>query len=384
MYRRSMQDALMDIAKGFPIITITGPRQSGKTTLAKMQFPDYIYLDLENPELRLILEHDPRSVFTDPDGSYIIDEFQYAPNILSYIKMMADANPRSARFILTGGNQFSMMQHLSQSLAGRTAVFQLLPFSYREIYQNHKPELNDMLFRGFYPRLIDQDMDAQVFYTSYITTYLERDVRLLSQVQDRDLFFKFLGLCAGRTGSLLNKNSLANETGVDNKTVSNWLSILQTSYIIHLLQPWHQNLNKRLVKTPKLYFLDSGLACRLLRIRDASDLVNHPLKGQIFETFVVSELLKSFYNRGADAPLFFYRENSGLEVDILIQNGANLLPIEIKSANVFNPSLVSNLKLLAKSMNYQSALLIYGGDMSFNWEDVHVYPYHKMDSVLWI
>ena len=373
-----MQDALMTVAKGFPIITITGPRQSGKTTLAKMQFPGHIYLDLENPELRLILEHDPKSVFTAPDGSYIIDEFQYAPQVLSYIKMMADANPGTARFILTGSNQFSMMKHLSQSLAGRTAIFQLLPFSYQEIYPDHKHEINDLLFRGFYPRLIDKEMDPQIFYTSYITTYLERDVRLLTQVQDRDLFFKFLGLCAGRTGSLLNKSALANETGVDFKTVNNWLSILQTSYIIHLLQPWHKNQNKRLVKFPKLYFLDTGLACRLLRIRNAEDLVNHPLKGQLFETFVVSEYMKMFYNQGSDAPLYFYRENSGLEIDLIIQNGASLIPVEIKSANVINPNMISNIKLLAKSMDYKSPILIYGGDMSFNLEGTQIYPYNQI------
>ncbi|HPS38302.1 MAG TPA: ATP-binding protein [Candidatus Cloacimonadota bacterium] len=382
MYPRNMQQTMMTVAKGFPIITITGPRQSGKTTLAKMQFPDHHYLDLENPELRMILEHDPRALFPDKDGSYIIDEFQYAPEILSYVKMMADANPGSARFILTGSNQFSMMKHLSQSLAGRTAIFQLLPFSYQEIYQNQKSEITDVLFKGFYPRLIDQEMDPQMFYTSYISTYLERDVRLLTQVQDRDLFFRFLGLCAGRTGSLLNKSALANEAGVDSKTVNNWLSILQTSYIIHLLQPWHKNQNKRLVRSPKLYFLDTGLACRLLRIRDAEDLVNHPLKGQIFETFVITEYLKMFYNRGSEAPIYFYRENSGLEIDLLIQRGADLMPVEIKSANVFNLSQLHNIKLLGKSMSFRSALLVYGGDMSFRLEDTNICPYYQIPSPL--
>ena len=283
-----------------------------------------------------------------------------------------------ARFILTGSNQFSMMRHLSQSLAGRTAIFQLLPFSYAEIYQNQKEDINEVLFKGFYPRLIDQGMDPQMFYTSYINTYLERDVRLLTQVQDRDLFFKFLGLCAGRTGSLLNKTALANETGVDVKTVSNWLSILQTSYIIHILQPWHKNQNKRLVKSPKLYFLDTGLACRLLRIRDAQDLINHPLKGQLFETFVVSEYLKMFYNQGSEAPLYFYRENSGLELDLIIQSGAMLMPVEIKSAKVFNPSLIKNIQVVSKSLDFQSASLIYGGEMKFCRDEINIYPYFQI------
>lgn len=378
MYPRSMQQTMMKVAKGFPIITITGPRQSGKTTLARMQFPDYHYLDLENPELRVILESDPKSLFDDENGRYIIDEFQYAPDILHYIKMMADKNPMPARFILTGSNQFSMMRHLSQSLAGRTAIFQLLPFAYAEIYQNQKADIDEVLFKGFYPRLIDRDMDPQMFYTSYINTYLERDVRLLTQVQDRDLFFKFLGLCAGRTGSLLNKTALANETGVDVKTVSNWLSILQTSYIIHLLQPWHKNQNKRLVKSPKLYFLDTGLACRLLRIRDAQDLINHPLKGQLFETFVVSEYLKMFYNQGSEAPLYFYRENSSLELDLLIQSGAELMPVEIKAAKVFNPSLIKNMKVIGKTLDYQCATLIYGGDLKFSIDQIDVHPYYQI------
>ena len=378
MYQRSMQQTMMKAAKGFPIITITGPRQSGKTTLAKLQFPDYRYLDLEDPELRAILESDPKSLLNDAEGRYIIDEFQYAPDILPYIKMMADQNPMPARFILTGSNQFSMMRHLSQSLAGRTAIFQLLPYSYQEIYQNRQEDIDEVLFKGFYPRLIDQEMDPQMFYTSYINTYLERDVRLLTQVQDRDLFFKFLGLCAGRTASILNKTTLANETGVDVKTVTNWLSILQTSYIVHLLQPWHKNQNKRLVKSPKLYFLDTGLACRLLRIRDAGDLINHPLKGQLFETFVVSEYLKMFYNQGSDAPLYFYRENSGLEIDLLIQSGAELIPVEIKSSKVFNPSFISNIKIIGKSLGYQSANLIYGGDLKFNKDEINICPYFQI------
>lgn len=368
----------MKVAKGFPIITITGPRQSGKTTLARLQFPDYQYIDLENPELRTIVESDPKSLFNNPHGKYVIDEFQYSPNILSYVKILVDQNPIPASIILTGSNQFSLMKHVSQSLAGRTAIFQLLPFSYQEIYQSQKLDINEVLYKGFYPRLIDMAMDPQMFYTSYISTYLERDVRLLTQVQDRDLFFKFLGLCAGRTGSILNKTSLANETGVDVKTVVNWLSILQASFIIHLLQPWHKNQNKRLVKSPKLYFLDTGLACRLLRIRDAGDLINHPLKGQLFETFVVTEYLKMFYNKGSEAPLYFYRENSGLEIDLLIQLGAELLPVEVKAANVFHDNLIKNINTYSKSTDFKTANLIYGGDRRWEKGKINICPYYQI------
>jgi predicted AAA+ superfamily ATPase len=296
-----------------------------------------------------------------------------------------------------------MMKGLSQSLAGRTAIFNLLPFAWQEIYKDtakshlvdgettqktdlreadsNYPSLDEALFKGFYPRLIAKKMNPAMYYTSYINTYLERDIRLLSNVQNLELFHRFLSLCAGRTGSILNKAALANETGIDVKTVTNWLSLLQTSFIIYLLQPWHNNLNKRLVKSPKLYFYDTGLVCRLLRIRNAGDLSAHPLRGQIFETFVISEYLKSFYNQGLEAPLYYYRENNGTEIDLIIQNGANLLPIEIKSAQSINPAFYKNILAFRKAVGKDiQAVVVYGGELEWTQNKITNLPYHSIQT----
>ena len=377
MIKRTMQDYIDKAGKGFPVITITGPRQSGKTTLSRMQYPDYEYFDLEDPDVRIAMEENPKSLLRNPKGRYIIDEFQYVPSVLSQIKVIVDLAQMPAQFILTGSNQFQMMTNLSQSLAGRTAIFQLLPFSYHEVYGNKRVEIEDFMLRGFYPRLINLDMDPQVYYTSYINTYLERDVRLLSKVHDLNLFHKFLGLCAGRTGCIFNKTAIANETGIDVKTAANWISLLQTSFIIHLLQPWHANINKRLVKSPKLYFYDSGLVCRLLKIREAKELENHPLKGQIFETFVVSEYLKQYYNQGLEAPLYYYRESAGTEVDLIIQNGAALYPVEIKSAASYHPSFQKNISAFRKSTgSINTATIVYSGNLDWESGNTRIKPYY--------
>ncbi len=343
-----------------------------------MQFPDYQYFDLEDPDIRIAMEENPKSLLKDPKGKYIIDEFQYVPSVLSQVKLMADKAQIPNQFVLTGSNQFQMMTNLSQSLAGRTAIFQLLPFSYNEAYGDKKQPLEDLLLRGFYPRVINLDMDPQVYYTSYLNTYLERDIRLLSKVHDLNLFHKFLGLCAGRSGCIFNKTALSNETGIDVKTTTNWLSLLQTSYIIYLMQPWHANLNKRLVKSPKLYFYDTGLVCRLLKIREAKELDNHPLKGQIFETFVVSEYLKQFYNQGLDAPLYYYRESAGTEVDLIIQSGAELHPVEIKSAFNYHPSFLKNIAAFRKTTgSTNKATVVYAGDLDWETENARIKPYYN-------
>lgn len=377
MIKRTMQNHIGRTGQGFPVLTITGPRQSGKTTLAQALFPEYTYLDLEDPELRMIMQENPQALLRDPHGRYIIDEFQYVPAVLSMVKVMVDRAQMPHQFILTGSNQYVLMSGLAQSLAGRTAIFQLLPFSYSEAYKDRKELIDRVLYRGFYPRLIAQDMDPQAFYTGYVQTYLERDIRLLSKVHDLDLFHKFLGLCAGRSGSLLNKAALANEAGIDIKTVGNWLSLLQTSFIIFLLQPWHANLNKRLTKAPKLYFTDTGLVCRLLKVRGASDLENHPLKGQLFETLVVSEYLKYFYNMGIEAPLYFYRESNGTEVDLLIQHGDRLQPVEIKSAQTFHHHFLDNIRAFRKVTGSSDvATLVYGGDRCWQTDNSEIKPFY--------
>lgn len=369
MVHRALQDNLLDAAAGFPVITITGPRQSGKTTLVRMAFPGYTYLDLEQLALRRIMMEDPLSILSDPLGHYIIDEFQYVPELLSYVKVMVDNSGLQAQFILTGSNQFVMMQGLSQSLAGRTVIFELLPFCFSEANSDLK-NVDSVIYKGFYPRLIDKNMRPDTFYNAYLSTYLQRDIRLLSNVQNLDTFNRFISLCAGRTGSILNKEALANDTGVDAKTVSNWLSLLQTSYIIHLLQPWHTNQSKRLIKSPKLYFYDTGLACNLLGIRDEADLRNHPLRGNLFETMIVGETLKFFHNRGIRPPLHYYRETAGLEIDLLISFANIHLPVEIKSAGMVNPSFYNSLSKYLNNNNSDEAWLIYGG--ADNWKSANI------------
>lgn len=366
MITRELQRNLPELSKGFPVVTITGPRQSGKTTLVKMAYPDYAYIDLENLVMRRMAKEDPASLIKDKQGNYIVDEIQYAPEILSYIKELVDLNQIDAQFVLTGSNQFAMMRDLSQSLAGRTAVFELLPFSLNEAYAQGK-DLNEVMYEGFYPRLVSKNINPGVFYDSYIRTYLQRDVRLLVNVQNMEAFTRFLSLCARRTGSILNKVSLANDTGVDSKTVSNWLSVLQTSYIIYLLPPWHGNVSKRLIKSPKLYFYDTGLACRLLKIRNADDLLSHPLRGNLFETMIVSEAVKFYHNRGIVPPLSYFRESNGTEIDLIVDHAGNPYPIEVKSAVLINKSAYSNiLKFSAMGLSSGKGRVVYAGAQSWD------------------
>lgn len=363
-----MQAILPELCKGFPIITITGPRQSGKTTLAKMAFPGHKYLDLENLITRRVANEDPAALINDPGANYILDEFQYAPSILSFLKELVDINQIEGQFVLTGSNQFSLMRDVSQSLAGRTAVLELLPFSSQEAYPKGELSLNTVIYRGFYPRLVSMQMNPGVFYDSYIQTYLQRDVRQLVNVQNMEAFGRFLSLCAGRTGGILNKVSLGNDTGVDTKTVSNWLSVLQASYIIYMLPSWHGNVSKRLIKSPKLYFYDTGLACRLLQIRNADDLASHPLRGNLFETLIVSEAVKFYHNLGITPPLSYFRESNGTEVDLIVEKAGRPYPLEIKSAAMINPSFYNNMgKFKAMVSDAGEGRLVYSGQQS--WRD---------------
>ncbi len=379
MVTREMQERLEVLTRGFPVITITGPRQSGKTTLARMAYPDHAFIDLESLITRQRAKEDPASLFGDGRGCYILDEFQYVPELLSHVKVLVDRNQIAGQFVLTGSNQFSMMKDVSQSLAGRTAILELLPFSYREAYPEGARSVYQVIYNGMYPRLVAHKMDAGLFYDSYISTYLQRDVRMLSNVQDLDTFSRFLALCAGRTGSILNKESLANDVGVDGKTVSKWLSLLQTSYIVYMLKPWHGNLSKRLIKSPKLYFYDTGLACRLLEMRDADDLAAHPLRGNLFENYVVAEILKHFYNSGTRPPLTFYRESNGTEVDLLIERGGRLVPIEIKSAATINSSFYRNLlKFAALGLNADKGTLVYSGAESWENENCRIVGWREV------
>ena len=365
MIRREAENAIHSLLRGFPIVTITGPRQSGKTTIAKAIFPDKPYASLEDPDVRLAAKEDPRSFLERfPDGA-VLDEVQRCPDILSYLQSIVDANGRMGLYILTGSQQFGLMSGITQSLAGRTAFIELLPFSADELAQAGKQprDIDRMLHTGGYPPLYDRDLDVRAWFSAYVTAYLERDVRQVLKVQELENFQRFVRLCAGRTGQLLNFSSLATECGITHNTAKAWISVLEASYIVFQLRPHHTNFNKRLVKAPKLYFYDVGLVSWLLGIQTPEQMETHPLRGNIFETFVVAELMKTFLNRGERPSFHFWRDSNGVEVDILIEQGVWLIPIEIKSGKTVTRDFLSGLErwVALAGDTAINPTLVYGG-----------------------
>jgi predicted AAA+ superfamily ATPase len=369
MIKRNLKDKLFQLAEKFPIVSVTGPRQSGKTTLIRSVFPDYSYENLEDPETRLLAQNDPKS-FLNLSERMIIDEIQRVPELFSYLQTVTDNQNVEGQFIISGSQSFLLNENISQSLAGRVAILNLLPFSYEELkFGNIRiSETVDLLFQGFYPRLYDKGIAPEDFYPNYIQTYIERDVRQLKNIQDLNLFVRFMKFCAGRTGQLLNLSSLANDTGISVNTAKSWISLLETSFIIYLLQPHHKNFNKRLVKMPKLYFFDTGLVSSLLEIQSSKQLSTHYLYGAIFENFIISELLKDRFHRGLRSNLYFWRDHKGVEIDCIIEQGDKLIALEIKSAKTYSESFFKNIAYLEKISDreiYQS-VVIYGGDRSIS------------------
>ncbi|MBP1728348.1 MAG: ATPase, partial [Deltaproteobacteria bacterium] len=334
LIKRAIEDELIRLAGQYPVITIIGPRQSGKSTLAKMAFPDKPYVSLEHLSLRDFALSDPIGFLnTHAKEGAILDEIQRAPALLSEIQVRVDARPeRKGAYILTGSHQFLLMESVTQSLAGRTAILKLLPFSLAErtTFAGSSPHVSELLFKGFYPRIFADDLNPVEALSFYVTTYVERDVREIMAVKDLTVFSRFLRLCAGRTGQILNASSLAADAGINHNTARSWLSLLEASFIITLLQPHHNNFNKRLIKAPKLYFWDVGLACHLLGIEKANQVVSHPLVGALFETFVVTELMKQRLNQVREPRLYYWRDNAGHEVDLLCEATDSITPIEIK------------------------------------------------------
>ena len=334
LIQRALQPDLIRLAGQYPVVTIIGPRQSGKSTLARMAFPEKPYVSLEQLALRDFALSDPQGFLkTHAGDGAILDEIQRAPGLLSEIQVRVDDRPGlKGAFILTGSHQFLLMESITQSLAGRTALLKLLPFSYAERYgmSTQPPDLPCLMFEGFYPRIFNDGLDPVEAYSFYVATYIERDVRELLAIRDLSLFSRFLRLCAGRTGQILNASSLAADAGINHNTARSWLSVLEAGFIVTLLQPHHNNFNKRLVKAPKLYFWDVGLACHLLGIEQPSQVTHHPLVGALFETFVVTELMKQRLNRVRDPRLYFWRDNAGHEVDLLHDAQEGIMPVEIK------------------------------------------------------
>ncbi len=378
MVARTIEPILLDLSRRYPVVTITGPRQSGKTTLCRNAFPKLKYANLEAPDVRRFATEDPRGFLTAYSGGVVLDEIQRVPELPSYIQEIIDAEREPGKFILTGSQQFEVMDTISQSLAGRTALLKLLPFSLRELKQTQfSGSIDRLLLTGFYPRIHDQGLSPTQALGDYLETYVERDLRQLAAVKDLSLFERFLKLCAGRVGQLLNLQSLGNDAGVSHSTARAWLTLLEASYIVFLLQPWHANLSKRLIKSPKLYFHDVGLAAFLLGLENETQVGRDPLRGNLFENLVVVEALKYRYNQGKRSNLFFYRESNGNEVDLLAESGSSLIAVEIKAGATVNPDYFKGLRHFARAAGAARQVtggVIYGGSEIQKRSDFPVYP----------
>lgn len=381
MIARHAAKELINLAGQYKAVAVMGPRQSGKTTLVKAIFAAKPYVSLENPDTRTFAMEDPRGFLANyPDGA-ILDEVQRVPSLFSYLQQVLDESDKTGLFILTGSNNFLLQENIVQSLAGRIAHLSLLPFSLTELAA--PGTVDACIFKGMYPPLYDKAFEVNKWYANYIHTYIEKDVRQLKNISNLIIFERFVKLCAGRTGQLLNMNSLAIETGVDNKTVASWLSLLESSYIIFRLQPHHSNFNKRLVKMPKLYFYDTGLASALLGIIHQNQLPQHPLRGALFENFIITELLKNRLNAGLPHNLFFWRDSTGHEIDVLQDNGDRLFPIEIKSGKTITADYFKGLQYWQKISGTAGGAVIYAGSrMQQRTDGCTVYPWNDIPGSL--
>lgn len=382
MIKRDAESELINLSKQFKAVAVVGPRQSGKTTLTRHVFRDKPYVNLENPDIRRFALDDPRGFLSNYKTGAVIDEAQRVPELFSYLQQILDEDNKRGKFILTGSNNFLLQESISQSLAGRIAYLYLLPFTVSELPAKEANNLNDLIFKGFYPPLYDLPVDTNKWYSNYIRTYIERDVRQIKNITDLNAFERFLRLCAGRTGQLLNMNSLAIESGVDNKTIAAWIGVLESSFIVFRLHPHHSNFNKRIVKMPKLYFYDTGLVCALLGIQKAEQLNYHPLFGSLFENFTIGELLKHRYNQAKNNNLYFWRDNTGNEVDIIIEKMKKLYPVEIKSGKTITDKFFKGILYWFKISGEKSGAIIYAGESSQKRSDnIEIVPWNNLKSL---
>ncbi len=364
MIERTLTTKIITLAKKFQVITLTGPRQSGKTTLVQAAFPALPYVSMEEPDIRQIALTDPRGFLANYPAGAVLDEIQNTPDLFSYIQKLVDENQK-IQFILTGSSNFLLMEKISQTLAGRTAVLHLLPFSLAELKPDAE-QYESLIFKGQYPRIYDRDIAPTDFYPAYIQTYVEKDVRLMKNIGDINAFIQFTRLCAGRIGQLLNHASLASDAGISPNTAKAWLSILESSYILYRLQPYHRSFNKRLVKSPRIYFYDTGVACSLLGIREKNQVGVHYLKGGLFENLIINEFIKRSFHRGENHQPYFWQDNHGKEIDCLLVDGEKITPVEIKAGKTMSTSYFENLQfwrqLTAASEN--QGYVVYGGEPS--------------------
>ena len=377
---RQLTTAIRRQVEKYPILAVTGPRQSGKTTLLKHLFPEYQYVSLENTDLRSFATEDPVGFLTTYDGQTIFDEVQRAPELFPYLQTKVDKQSIMGQYILSGSQNFHLLERITQSLAGRVALFKLLPFDIQELKSSDLLAENweTMLFRGFYPAIYDRGIEPPVFYANYLQTYIDRDVSQLTKVRDLRRFRNFVSLCAARTGQLLNISALANAAGISQPTAKSWLTILERSFIIFLLPPYFENFSKRVVKSPKLYFFDPGLAAFLLGLRTLEDLTDRTLAGALFETLIISNIIKQNHHTYQLRKYWFWRDAAGHEIDLLTQRGGSFDIFEVKAARTLKPRLFKGLHDFAKIAEgrVQSQALIYGGAETQHRTKVKVLPWN--------
>lgn len=385
MIKRVLSKKLQSLTLKFPVVSVIGPRQSGKTTLVKNIFPRMDYVSLEDLDTREFALKDPRGFLLTHNKGVIMDEIQRVPNLFSYIQTIVDSKKTTGQFILTGSQNILLHENISQTLAGRVAILKLLPLSLEEL-KNAGYKLNnseDYVFNGFYPGIYDKKIEPADWYPNYIQTYVERDVRLLKNITDLNMFQKFIKMCAGRIGQILNLSSLGNDCGITHNTAKAWLSILETSYIIFLIKPHYKNFSKRLIKMPKLYFYDTGLACSLLDIQNKSQLATHYLKGNLFESFVLSEIIKARFNEGAEPNCYYWRDRSGKEIDCIIDINGLLLQVEIKSAKTIADDFFEGLKYWRKlAKDNTHPYLVYNGEENQKRTLANVISWKNITSIL--
>lgn len=381
---RAIVKAIQFYKDKYPILALTGPRQSGKTTLLRELFPDYQYLSLENPDLRAFAENDPNGFFEKYSKHCIFDEVQRVPQLFSYLQTIVDDSEIMGRFILSGSQNFHLLKNSTQSLAGRVALFKLLPFDFTELKSADllRQDYAETMIKGFYPAIFDRNIPSKTFYSNYMRTYVERDITGLINIRDIRTFRLFLNLCASRAGQLLNMNSLANECGITQPTAKAWLSVLESSYILFLLQPYHKNFGKRMIKSPKLFFYDTGLLCHLLKIKDADQIKSHSYKGNLFENMVVSEYVKQNYHQNLMQDFWFWRDSAGHEVDLIRQDDDLLNIIEIKSTATISKNLFKGLNYfqnLAQD-DVKSKSLVYAGLDNQKRSNVNVVSWYDINN----